>query len=212
MLGGHSELSRHDTLNAQQYTESQALNHALLIMSDNQEEGNSSEHEGSLGPMMTQGIQIESQLQPTDLGLSPLLADWDPGSQYPPWQVGDDFDRAAFNSSLFVPMYADETMWKSPPPTLWPVSNVDNPEPVQNLSPSSLDVVKSLWVTTTSDATRKSDASYSLAPTRPASPDSPDNTSPETDRTVDERYRYDLSKRLSARWKEEPLPSTGFLV
>ena len=50
--------------------------------------------------------------------------------------------------------------------------------------------------------------SYSVVPTRPMTytTDSP------TGNTVDERYREDLSLKLRPRWKEDPLPSTEFLV
>lgn len=104
-------------------------------------------------------------------------------------------------------MSVDETAWVVPPPANQPTPASRPAEVIQSPSPASLDVIMGLWVTKADESSRKVDGiSYSLAPTRPATPN---DMSPGT---VDERYRDDLSKRLRPRWKEEPLPSTKFLV
>jgi hypothetical protein len=210
LAGEHAEDVQGDEQDQQIHRASPPLNNHSSSASAPQRHGVNSA--GGMPPARAVDQEMENapqELQRTDLGLSPLLDGWshEIQPQYPSWQVRDDFDWEAFNLSLLVPMSVDETAWIVPPPSNQPASASRPEEVIQSPSPASMDVIMGLWVTRADDANRKADGiSYSLAPTRPATPN---NMSPGT---VDERYRDDLSNRLRPRWKEEPLPSTEFLV
>jgi hypothetical protein len=129
-------------------------------------------------------------------------------SHYPSWHIGDDFDLQAFNTSLLAPMFVDESAWRVSSPegqggmVATPRLGPHSP------SATSMEVIQGLWITKADDNSRKNDGlSYSVAPTRPITP----TTMPSAN-GVDDRYREDLSMRLRPRWKEDPLPSTEFLV
>jgi hypothetical protein len=129
-------------------------------------------------------------------------------SHYPSWHIGEDFDLQAFNSSLLAPMFVDESAWRVASPegqggmVATPRLGPHSP------SVTSIEVIQGLWVTKADDNSRKNDGlSYSVAPTRPITP-----TTMSSANGVDDRYREDLSMRLRPRWKEDPLPSTEFLV
>lgn len=129
-------------------------------------------------------------------------------SQYPSWHIGEDFDLHAFNNSLLAPMFVDESTWLVSPEGQGDVVQTARGGP-QSPSANSIEMIQGLWITKADDNSRKKDAvSYSVAPTRPITP----TTLSSAGNGVDERYRDDLSLRLRPRWKEDPLPSTEFLV
>jgi hypothetical protein len=129
-------------------------------------------------------------------------------SHYPSWHIGEDFDLQTFNTSLLAPIFVDESAWRVASP-----EGHDDMGATPRLGPhspsaTSMEVIQGLWVTKADDNSRKNDGlSYSVAPTCPITP-----TTMSSANGVDDRYREDLSMRLRPRWKEDPLPSTEFLV
>ena len=115
----------------------------------------------------------------------------------PSWHIGDDFDIQAFNMSVRLPTVVDQ-------------SECDPSIEIEASSTTSTEDIQALWITKSDSFSWKDDMnpSYSVAPTRPITPvaESPARS------VVDDRYRDDLSLRMRTRWKEDSLPSTGFLV
>jgi hypothetical protein len=129
-------------------------------------------------------------------------------SHYPSWHIGDDFNLQAFNNSLLAPMFVDESMWRAASPEGQGGLVAAPRAGPQSPSANSMEAIQGLWVTKADDTSRKNDSlSYSVTPTRPMTP-----TTISSANGVDDRYRDDLSQRLRPRWKEDPLPSTEFLV
>ncbi len=162
-------------------------------------------------PMLDQNMQHASQ-NPQNGSFSfpaqPEFWNMDGESHYPSWHIGEDFDLQAFNTSLLAPMFVDESAWRVASPegqggmVATPRLGPHSP------SATSMEVIQGLWITKADDNSRKNDGlSYSVAPTRPITP-----TTMSSANGVDDRYREDLSMRLRPRWKEDPLPSTEFLV
>lgn len=163
---------------------------------------------GVLNPSIQQPL---AETQSGGFTLSPHGEIWNtaPDSSYPSWLIGDDFDIEAFNMALLAPMFVDQSGWQTAMPEM--NSNIAATSRVrtQSQSVTSMDVIQGLWITKTDSNVRTDNGnSYSVAPTRPMTPSmvSPGGTA------VDDRYREDLSLKLRPRWKEDPLPSTGFLV
>ena len=125
------------------------------------------------------------------------------------WQIDDDFDLDAFNSSLLSD-YSEQAMWQTPQDVQTGSSTtvpVAEPHP---LSASTMEEIQSLWITKADNHFWKNDGNvaYSGPPTRPSTP-----TPVQSSATpVNENYRNVLHMRMRPRWKEYPLPSTEFLV
>jgi len=162
-------------------------------------------------PMLDQNMQRTSQ-NPQNGSFSfpaqPEFWNMEVESYYPSWHISEDFDLQAFNTSLLAPTFVDESAWRVASPegqggmVATPRLGPHSP------SSGSMEVIQNLWVTKADDNSRKNDGlSYSVPPTRPISPTTMSSTN-----GVDDRYRGDLSMRLRPRWKEDPLPSTEFLV
>lgn len=163
-------------------------------------------------PMLDQNMQHASQ-NPQNSSFSfpaqPESWNMEGESHYPSWHIGEDFDLQAFNTSLLAPMFVDESAWRVVSSPEGQGGMVTTPRlGTHSPSANSMEVIQGLWVTKADDNSRKNDGlSYSVAPTRPITP-----TTMSSANGVDDRYREDLSMRLRPRWKEDPLPSTEFLV
>jgi hypothetical protein len=161
--------------------------------------------------MMDSEMQQAAQVSQNDAYAFPSQPEFwsmEVESQYPSWHIGEDFDLHAFNNSLLAPMFVDESAWRVSPEGQGGVAQTPRGGP-QSPSVNSMEIIQGLWITKADDNSRNKDAvSYSVAPTRPITP----TTMSSAGNGVDERYRDDLSMRLRPRWKEDPLPSTGFLV
>lgn len=128
---------------------------------------------------------------------------------FPSWHIGDDFDLNAFNTSLLSPVFFDQFPLHNHDSATQSQNIVEPTTEIQNPSAPSIAVIQDLWVTKTDKNSRKgAGISYSVAATRPTTP----ARDFQPHKTVDDRYREDLSQRLRPRWKEDPLPSTEFLV
>lgn len=125
-------------------------------------------------------------------------------------QISDDFDLDAFNASLSLPVFVDQSAWHMQPALQNGQSPSESNEETQMLTAPSMDEIQSLWITKMEENLCNNDAnaSYSVCPTRPMTP----TTDRSSATTVDDSYRNDLSLRMRPRWKEHPLPSTEFLV
>lgn len=129
---------------------------------------------------------------------------------FPSWHVGDDFDLEAFNMCLGSPSLVDQFPWHAEATAAEDGNHATTRIEAQGPSAPSMEDIQGLWITKADNYSWKNDGNhwYSVALTRPITPtiDSPSGN------TVDERYREDLSLKLRPRWKDDPLPSTEFLV
>jgi hypothetical protein len=162
-------------------------------------------------PMLDQNMQRASQNPQNGSFSFPAQAEFwnmEGESHYPSWHIGEDFDLQAFNTSLLAPMFVDESAWRVASPEGQGGMAATRRLGPHSPSATSMEVIQGLWITKADDNSRKNDGlSSSVAPTRPISP-----TTMSSANEVDDRYREDLSMRLRPRWKEDPLPSTKFLV
>jgi hypothetical protein len=150
--------------------------------------------------------QYSQNGQPSNFSFSPHMGYWHIENEpFPSWYIGDDFDIEAFNMSLRSPIAMDQLACHAPSER----HVGDMVTPGMEPNKDAMDEIQALWATKT-DSSWKNDgnSSYSVAPTRPMTP----TTQSPLSNQVDERYRDDLLLRMRPRWKEDPLPSTEFLV
>jgi hypothetical protein len=183
------------------------LNGGVVSSMDHSVDMDFSAH-GLLGPDRQ---QYPHATQPDTFSFSPHMGLWHiPNETLPSWHIGDDFNINEFNMSFSLPMIADQVASQA---SLSATQIDEHTAPrieKGSLNTPSMEDIQGLWITNIENYSWKNDrnSSYSVAPTRPITPtaESPSGN------TVDDRYRNELSLRMRPRWKEDPLPSTEFLV